>query len=181
MIKQRFFPLMRVSVIALVSLGFIASCGDSQPKQQPLKQKTDQSFKRATTLKGLVTDNQGPVKAGDIQATDSKKNVIATAKLQEDGHYKLDIPANTSLPLLLTVTPEESEFKELTTAVVYTSMTKFDINPLSSKIAKKAKELGGYTHANMVMAAESMVDVPDENKTTRGFKGDPTKQYGGWH
>jgi len=31
------------------------------------------------------------------------------------------------------------------------------------------------------MAADSTVGVPDANKTSTGFRGDPTKQYGGWH
>jgi hypothetical protein len=52
---------------------------------------------------------------------------------------------------------------------------------LTTSIAKKAQALGGYTHANMVQAAEDTAKVPDANKTTAGFRGDPTTQYGGWH
>jgi hypothetical protein len=69
----------------------------------------------------------------------------------------------------------------MTAAIIYPNIKKYDINELSTAIAKKAKVLGGYTHYNMMRAAESTVSVPDANKTTTGFKGDPTKQYGGWH
>ncbi len=66
-------------------------------------------------------------------------------------------------------------------AVVHTGASKYDINQLSTRIAKQAKAMGGYTHKNLVQAAESTGTVPASNKTTAGFHGDPTTQYGGWH
>ncbi|HCT99478.1 MAG TPA: hypothetical protein DF614_05290 [Methylococcaceae bacterium] len=60
-------------------------------------------------------------------------------------------------------------------------MTSYDINALTTRIAQRAKSLGGYTRQNMVLAAGDSVNVPDANKTTTGFRGDPTSQYGGWH
>ena len=71
--------------------------------------------------------------------------------------------------------------EKLITAVVHPTITQYDINPLTTLIAKKAKSMGGYSHANMVRAAEGTVTVPDANKTTEGFRGDPTTQYGSWH
>jgi hypothetical protein len=170
-------------LIILMTSSFLYGCGDNQPKEKQTIKKEIKRFKQATTLKGLVTDDKGRVKQGELKVTNAKKQVIATTTIQDDGHYKIDIPAATSLPILLNVSFQSNGGKteELAAAVVYTSMTKFDINSLSTKIAKKAKALGGYTHTNMILAAESMVDIPDDNKTTRGFRGDPTKQYGGWH
>jgi hypothetical protein len=52
---------------------------------------------------------------------------------------------------------------------------------LTTAIAKAAKTMGGYTRTNMVRAAEETVSVPEGNKTSTGWKGDPTTQYGGWH
>ena len=175
--------LLHIGVIVLITSSFLYGCGDNQPQEKQTIKKEIKSFKQVTILKGLVTDDKGRVKQGELKVTNTKKQVIATTTIQDDGYYKIEIPAATSLPLLLSVSfqSNEGKTKELTAAVVYTSMTKFDINSLSTKIAKKAKSLGGYTHANMLIAAESMVDMPDDNKTTRGFRGDPTKQYGGWH
>lgn len=170
-------------LIILITSSFLYGCGDNQPKEKQTIKKEIKSFKQATMLKGLVTDDKGRIKQGELNVTNAKKQVIATTTIQDDGYYKIEIPAATSLPILLNVSfqSNEGKTKKLTAAVVYNSMTKFDINSLSTKIAKKAKALGGYTHANMIVAAESMVDMPDDNKTTRGFRGDPTKQYGGWH
>jgi len=170
-------------LILLITSSFLYGCDDNQPKEKQTIKKEIKSFKQAATLKGLVTNDKGRVKQGELKVTNSKKQVIATTTIQDDGYYKIEIPAATSLPILLNVSFQSNNGKneELIAAVIYNSMTKFDINPLSTKIAKKAKALGGYTHANMMLAAESMVDMPDDNKTTRGFRGDPTKQYGGWH
>lgn len=174
---------LHTGLIILMTSSFLCGCGDNQPKEKQTIKKEIKSFKQATTLKGLVTDDKGRVKQGELKVINAKQQVIATTIIQDNGYYKVEIPAATSLPLLLNVSfqSNKEKTKELMAAVVYNSMTKFDINSLSTKIAKKAKSLGGYTHANMLVAAESMVDMPDDNKTTRGFRGDPTKQYGGWH
>ena len=65
--------------------------------------------------------------------------------------------------------------------VIHPTITRYDINPLTTAIAKKAMALGGYTDTNMRQAAESTVSVPDADKTSAGFRGDPTQHYGGWH
>ncbi len=173
---------IQVGLVILISSSFLYGCGDNQSKNTQSIKKIKR-FKQAVILKGLVTDDKGRVKQGELKATNAKNKVIATTTIQANGYYNVDIPATTALPILLTVSlpMKKGKNKALIAAIVYTSMTKFDINPLSTKIANKAKALGGYTHNNMMIAAESMVAMPDDNKTTRGFRGDPTKQYGGWH
>ena len=66
-------------------------------------------------------------------------------------------------------------------AVVDEKISQYQINPATTAIAKAAKTMGGYTRANLVRAAEETVHVPDANKTSTGWRGDPTTQYGGWH
>ena len=109
------------------------------------------------------------------------EELVASTALQNNGHYSVKIPADTVLPIVLTFYPEAADGEKLITAVVHPAITKYDINPLTTSIAKKAQAMGGYTHANMVRAAEGTATVPDANKTTAGFRGDPTTQYGGWH
>ena len=164
--------------------GMMYGCSDQKTDSAQTQSKKIKKFKQEATLKGLVSDDKGRIKAGDVEALNANNNtLISTGKVQPNGQYVLKIPENTALPLLLKVTflDNKNVKTELTAAVVYTSMTKFDINPLSSKIAKKAESLGGYTHPNMLVSAKSMVAMPDDNKSTQGFRGDPTKQYGGWH
>lgn len=147
---------------------------------------TPQIIKKFTTttfLEGAVSNDKKTVKSGHIKAVDSKNRLIASSELQPNGRYRIEIPANTELPIVLShaLEPNQAGGETLLAAVVDPSITKYDINPLTTAIAEKARALGGYTRANMVMAAENTVHAPDANKTSTGFRGDPTTQYGGWH
>lgn len=159
---------------------FLLGCEKSNRNTAPIKQVI-KKYEQATILEGVVSNNDGPIKAGTIKVTDSKEELVASTALQKNGHYRVEIPVDTVLPIVLTFYPESADEGKLITAVVHPTITKYDINPLTTSIAKKALAMGGYTHANMVRAAEGTATVPDANKTTAGFRGDPTTQYGGWH
>jgi hypothetical protein len=159
---------------------FLTGCEKSNKASIPIRQAV-KKYEQATILEGVVSNNDGPVKAGTIEVTDNNEQLVASTALQNNGHYRIEIPANTVLPIVLTVFPEAADAVKLVTAVVHPAITRYDINPLTTSIAKKALAMGGYTHANMVRAAEGTATVPDANKTTAGFRGDPTTQYGGWH
>jgi hypothetical protein len=159
---------------------FLTGCEKSNRNTATIKQVI-KTYEQTTTLEGVVSNNEGPIKAGTIKVTDNNEELVASTALQNNGHYSVKIPADTFLPIVLTFYPETAEGEKLITAVVHPGITKYDINPLTTSIAKKALAMGGYTHANMVRAAEGTANVPDANKTTAGFRGDPTKQYGGWH
>lgn len=178
-IEKRFFVSLLILLLANLTL---AGCDQNNQNKMQVQQVA-KKYDTATTLEGAVSNNHGPVKTGTIKVSDSKGQLIASTVLANSEHYRIEIPANTVLPIVLTFYPNANqvEAEEYITAVVHPNVTQYDINPLSTAIAKKALALGGYTHANLVMAAESMGTVPDANKTTEGFRGDPTKQYGGWH
>ena len=159
---------------------FLTGCEKSNQSTVSIKQDL-KKYEQATTLEGRVSNNHGPIKAGSIKVTDRNEELIASTALQQNGHYSVKIPANTVLPIVLTFYTEAVDGEKLITAVVHPTITKYDINPLTTSIAKKAQAMGGYTHANLVRAAEGTATVPDANKTTAGFRGDPTTQYGGWH
>lgn len=176
--KPFFFIVLSIFASSLMTTG----C-DQKEQKPSLLQQTVKKYDKATTLEGIITDDKGPLKSGTIKVTDSKGKHVAEAVLENSEHYQVKIPAGTVLPIILTYFPDENvaDAKKLMTAVVHPNLTQFDINPLSTQIAEKAKELGGYTYANLVTAAEKTGTVPDDNKTTAGFRGDPTTQYGGWH
>ncbi len=178
---NRLHRILLFGVIAAV----LSACG-SDEKSSAMKaftKPTVQVFKQETTLSGKVSNEKGLIKSGTIKAVDLKGNELASTMVGKDGQYQITIPAATTLPIELRFYPDENskEAEEMVSVVAYASMTGYDINDLTTRIAKKAKQLGGYTHRNIVLASESMVHVPDANKTTTGFRGDPTKQYGGWH
>jgi hypothetical protein len=97
----------------------------------------------------------------------------------DDGHFSVEIPANKVLPILLTLSSESSKDK-LVAVVIDEMITRYYINPSITAIAKAANEMGGYTRANMVRAAENNVRTPGVNKTTTGCVV-IRPQYGGWH
>lgn len=174
---------MMVAVMFGIFFSTLIACGDNkQPKSVAVK-ATGTKYKQATKLKGLVETKDGPALSGMVEATDASGQVVASISLQGNKRYVLQIPAGSELPLELTYTPDDSQEKgkRLKTAVIHATMHKFDINPLTTAIADKAKAMGGYTSTNMVQAAKSSVSVPKGNQTVGGFSGDPTKQYGGWH
>jgi len=156
---------------------------DKKSKNSLSVQKKVQTYPKETTLKGAIRNKKQAFKKGEVKATDSKGVVIATTQLDNDNHYSIIIPENTELPIVLSFNPvdDKSEKNKLISAVIYARVKKYDINELTTLIAKKAKSMGGYTHRNMSIAADSTVGIPDANKTSTGFRGDPTKQYGGWH
>ncbi|TRW94555.1 hypothetical protein [Candidatus Methylobacter oryzae] len=164
--------------VMLVSGGLAVTGCQQQQKTEKSAQVAVKKYARATTLEGRVNNDKGPVKAGRVEAIDEGGRLIAHVAV-DNGHYSVDIPADTVLPILLTFSfgPEE----KLIAAVVHDTITQYDINPSSTAIAKAAKAMGGYTHANMTRAAADTVHTPDANKTTTGWRGDPTTQYGGWH
>ncbi|SMG66690.1 conserved hypothetical protein, secreted [methanotrophic bacterial endosymbiont of Bathymodiolus sp.] len=165
-------------ITSITSLVLVA-CGDQQKKSPTIKVPVQQ-YKQAKILQGDVVDDKGPVRNAVIKVADSTGRVIVSTSLEDSNDYKVEIPAGTTLPIVITVKPKGSAEK-LKAVVISTVVSRYDISPLTTKIANRAKELGGYTRANMVMAADNTVGVPDANKTSTGFRGDPTKQYGGWH
>ncbi len=171
--------MTKVMLIAAVVSLFLVAC-DDQKKKSPLIKVPVQTYKQVKLMTGSVLDEKGPVLEGEIKVTDSAGKVVATTRLENSKHYSVKIPAGTTLPVVLTVSPKGSTEK-LRAVIISSAVSKYDISPLTTRIAKQAKELGGYTYANLAMAAGSTVGVPDANKTSTGFRGDPTKQYGGWH
>lgn len=175
------FSLTLVMRLILTSL-LLNGCGNDEKNNFSTQQKV-RKYAKDTLIKGKVSNKKGMIRSGKIKVTNIKGGLIVSTTLQNDYHYTVTIPAGTELPIELHFYPKTvNEYnKKMIVAVIYPNIKNYDINELSSAIAKKAKALGGYTHYHMMRAAESSVNVPDANKTTSGFKGDPTKQYGGWH
>ncbi|MDD5410710.1 MAG: hypothetical protein PHF31_04735 [Methylobacter sp.] len=166
--------------ILMVTLSSFAVTGcDQGQKTAKVGQAVVKKYTQATTLEGVISDNKGVIKTGMVDVTDESGLLINHVAV-DNGHYRVEIPANTILPILLTFSSESSAEK-LVTAVINDTITNYSINPSTTTIAKAAKAMGGYTHANMVRAAEKTIHTPDANKTTTGWRGDPTTQYGGWH
>jgi hypothetical protein len=171
-----------IFLFLLIAISGLTGCNNDNQQTTPISHAS-KKYNQATTLEGIVSDSHGRIRAGQIKATDSNQQTIASTKIQDNGQYRIEIPGNTTLPIVLSFHHEASQTnaEQLIVAIIDPMITKYDISPLTTAIANKAKEMGGYTRANLVIAAENMVHVPDANKTSTGFRGDPTTQYGGWH
>lgn len=167
------------TILPVIMGGFAVTGCEQDQKAAKVSQAVVKKYAQATTLEGVVSDNNGVIKTGTVEVTDENGRLITHAAV-DNGHYNVEIPANTVLPILLTVSSASSAEK-LVAAVIHHTITKYEINPSTTAIAKAAKAMGGYTHANMTRAAADTVHTPDANKTTTGWRGDPTTQYGGWH
>ncbi len=170
---------MRRTVLFTALAAILAAGCDQGQKTAKVSQVAVKKYAQATTLEGAVSNDKAVIKTGTVTATDESGRLIADAAV-DSGHYRVEIPADTVLPILLTFS-SGPDSEKLVAAVVHDSITQYDINPLTTAIAAAAKAMGGYTHANMTRAAADTVHTPDANKTTTGWRGDPTTQYGGWH
>lgn len=158
--KNRLFVTVFAALLA-------TACNDMQ-QSKPAIQKTEQFTTTSVLLIGKVASD-----SSEVKAMDESNNLIASVAV-ENGRYKIEIPAQTKLPIVL-------QSGDFISVVVDADVTHYDINSFTSNIAAKAKSLGGYTRKNMILAASDSVHTPDANKTSTGFRGDPTSQYGGWH
>ena len=166
-------------LIVALSSTLIVGCDQDQKPSTLTSAPAVRKFKQATQIGGAVQNNSGVAKTGKVEVIEEKGHKI-TETMVKDGHFSLEIPADTALPLLLTYSAEDGKDK-MVAAVIYDTVTRYYINPSTTAIAKAAKEMGGYTRANLDRATENTVHVPDSNKTSAGWRGDPTTQYGGWH
>ncbi len=156
----------KLLLLGLFNTFLLSACNEMQ-QSKPATQSVTKYTATSILISGKVEN-----KTGNVEALDDE-NVIASANV-ENGRYQLEIPAQTKLPIVL-------RSDNLISVVIDAEVTNYDINSLTTNIAVKAKLLGGYTRQNMIVAASNSVNTPDANKTSTGFRGDPTSQYGGWH
>jgi hypothetical protein len=153
-------------------------------KQKPINSKEPvKKYETSVNLQGNVSSNKGLLKKGKIEAKTETGKILAETRLENSSRYKLEIPAGSQLPIILSFKPEanDTEIGEMISVIVQSEGKQYDINPSTTRIAKQAKVAGGYTLNNLRRAAEESIHIPDANKTSTGFRGDPTTQYGGWH
>lgn len=166
-------------LLVILSSFAITGCEPEKKTAKVISPAVVKKYVQATTLEGVISNDKGVIKTGNLEVTDENGRVITHVTV-DNGHYRVEIPVNTVLPILLTFSAE-SGGEKLVAAVIHDSITKYEINPSTTAIAKAAKAMGGYTHDHMTRAAAETVHTPDANKTTTGWRGDPTTQYGGWH
>jgi hypothetical protein len=166
-------------LVLILSAAFLVMGCEQSRTPTSIGQTAVKKYSKTTTIEGTVSTGRLLIKTGTIEITDESGQKIKQVSV-ENGHFQVEIPSGTNLPLILNFS-SETHPEKLVSVVLYDNVTKYFIDPSTTAIAKAAKAMGGYTRANLVRAAEDTTHTPDANKTTSGWRGDPTTQYGGWH
>lgn len=153
----------------------LTACGDANPPAH--------STLTEDSIAGMVLTDAGPVTRAKIEARDSRGQLVASTELSGASHYRLLIPAGSSYPLVLTALPEGAT-EPLKAAVTSELAEEQDISEVTSIVVETALSLGGLTESNLAKAAGAAISqrkTSGGSGSSSGFKGDPTKNYGGWH
>lgn len=178
---------MKRYLFILMATNLLMGCGGNNDSNQANNASkpytTAKQHNKAVTITGIVRNKKTLIKSGKIEATDNAGNAVTTKSFKSAPRFSLDIPAGTTFPVLLTVYPDADQPKKDILKVVVMNPYSTDqiITTVTTAVADNALALGGYTRENMMKAAMGTVAAPDRDKTVGGFRGDPTKQYGGWH
>lgn len=141
-----------------------------------------------TRLTGHVLNDEGPLLQARIEAKDADGSIVAKAEVNEQSTYVLTIPPGVNYPLILTATSDSAPNETLKAAVADPGTVEQDISPITTIVVDTALSLGGLTEGNLAKAAGAAIAQRKKSgggsggsATSQSFKGDPTKQYGGWH
>lgn len=176
------FITRRLVTSALLSFSLaLTACSDSETSVPTAP----------TPLIGHVSNDDGPILSARIEAKDAKGQIVAKTELQAGSNrYQLTLPVGTAFPVVLSAYPQGENQEVLKAAVASPLAAEQDISPVSTMVVDTALNLGGITEANLAKAAGAAISMRKKSgggggggagATTESFKGDPTKQYGGWH
>jgi len=170
MSKTPITPLFLSMLLALSGCGDSSHSGSSQSSTP-------------ANITGIVLQDETPITKARIEASDSVGKIIANTEVSGDGHYRISIPVGTKYPVVLSAS-FEGEGSPLKAAITSGLATDQNISSVTTIVVNTAMSLGGLTDTNLAKAAGAAIS---QRKSTggsggsAGFKGDPTKQYGGWH
>ncbi|BBL70569.1 hypothetical protein [Methylogaea oryzae] len=170
------FPFRRWCGYGLAALviAVLAGCGESNPGAAAVA--------APATLSGSVIGDEGPVKEAQVELQDSHGQVLGKTALHGGSRYSLPAPKSGAYPVVIVATTAGGEtLKAVLTKAVVTDQ---DLTPMSTLLVEAAQQLGGFTDENIAKAARAAIgqrQVQGGSRSSSGFKGDLTKQYGGWH
>lgn len=166
----------KILMTAFSAVLLLAGCNDSSTSGSA-RSGTE------TRITGIVLNEDEPVTRARIEATDRTGAVIARSELNGEPHYRITLPAGTAYPVVLSARVEGEE-APLKAAVTSDLVSEQDISSVTTIVVNSALNLGGLTESNLAKAAGAAISQRRSSGGSggsAGFKGDPTKQYGGWH
>ena len=143
--------------------------------------QSSESGSKVKTINGSVSFRHEPITEGTVIVKDSSGQTISSIELNGKSHYSVNITGNADYPIILSLSYND---KELRAVVISDHTNRQDLSSMSTLVVESAENLGGFTHENMLIAAKNAINSSQTRSgkgTQAGFKGDPTKQFGGWH
>jgi len=137
---------------------------------------------KPASIEGSVFDDNGEVKQATIEALDKNENRLVSTRLDPQGHFKIKIPSTAKYPVILRAKLKDG--KVLEAVLINDQVVEQDISPFTDLVVKSARLNGGLTPENITIAAGAAINMRRSQggkRSSSGFKGDLTKQYGGWH
>lgn len=130
------------------------------------------------TMTGEVRTDNTVIKQGALTVVDHNGQTVASADWTDK--FSVTIPAGTTFPVVLVAQPAANSITQqvLRLVLVNPRTTAHVISPLSTAIAAKAQDLGGYSPENLTAASMSSMTPHIDNG---GPHGESTGRYGGWH
>lgn len=172
-------PFIALAVLCSVSL---TACDEAPRVQQATGSAAATFATRDVSVSGIVADREGLFPAATVTAKTLDGATITQAQTDEQGEYQLVLPKGTAFPVLLHSQGRDGKLIEA--VILNESVPRQDLTRMSTLVVASARNLGGITAENMVRAAANAIQqsrTMGGKQTVAGFKGDPTKQYGGWH
>lgn len=175
----------RLLIVTLATAGLALFAGCDSGKQPSFP-----SSSAPARLNGHVFNDDGPVTDAQIEVRDARDQVVTRTEIKGSAQYSLTLPTGISYPLIIKAQPANPGEPPIKAAVTSNLATDQDLSPVTTIVVDTALSLGGLTEANLTKAAGAAILQRKKSgggsgggggTTSQSFKGDPTKQYGGWH
>lgn len=124
-------------------------------------------------IKGNVSDVHGPITQGTLEVKDKNDKVVLTESLSgQSNHFEITVPAGTSYPILLVVTPPPGPISQVVRAVVTSPLAdQMDITDITSLVVDAAFALGGLTESNIAKASGGAIGLRQRQGVSAGAGG----------
>jgi hypothetical protein len=169
-------------LVAITGLSILCGCDSGSKTSFP-------SSSAPARLSGHLLNDDGPITDAQIEVRDARDQVVAKSEVKGSGQYNLTLPAGVAYPLIIKAQPANPSEAPVKAAVTSSLATEQDVSAVTTIVVETALSLGGLNETNLAKAAGAAIAQRKKSggggggggATTESFKGDPTKQYGGWH
>ncbi len=124
-------------------------------------------------IEGFISDVHGPISEGKLEVKDKNDRIILTQTLDgQNNHFAITVPAGTTYPILLVVTPPPSPTSQIVRAVVTSPLAdRMDISDITSLVVDAAFALGGLSEENIAKASGGAIGLRQRQGISAGAGG----------